>query len=65
MFLSQRRINQVVDVAPKHVRVELRKDFAATNEFCRSGAGAWQRAEFGHRGAVAGNDETFAVLDAT
>lgn len=63
-LLSQRRVDQVVDVAPERIWVHLRKILATTNEFGRASAGSRQGAELSHRRTVASNDEAFAVLDA-
>ena len=63
-LLSQRRVDQVVDVAPERIWVHLRKILATTNEFGRARAGSRQGAKLSHRRTVASNDEAFAVLDA-
>ena len=63
-LLSQRRVDQVVDVAPEHIWVHPRKILAATNEFGRAGAGSRQGAQLGHRRTVASDDDVFAALNA-
>jgi hypothetical protein len=61
---SQRRIDQVVDVATEGIWVHPREILAATNQFSRAGAGTGQGAQLGHRCTVAGNHDSLAVLDA-
>ena len=49
---SQRWINDGVNVTSQHVGVGARQPFPALNEFDRSGAAAWQRAQLGDRAPV-------------
>ena len=59
---SQRWINDGVDVTSQRVGVNARQPFPTLNEFDRSGAAAWQRAQLGDRAPVPGDDHTFAAL---
>jgi hypothetical protein len=63
-LLSQRRVDQAVNVAPERIWVHPWEVLAATNEFGRASTGSGQRAKLSHWRAVARNDDAFAVLDA-
>src|SRR5665213_729188 len=62
--LSQRWINQVVNIAAQRIGIHPREMLATPNKFGRTDAGMRQRAQFGHWGAVASDDDPLAALDA-
>ena len=61
---SQRWIDQVVDIAAQLVGVHSGKVLTPANELGRSDAGGREWTQFGYWGAVLGDDDAFAALDA-